>query len=176
MEFTVPVTVTRDVPYPVETAFDWFTDYSEADPDRTDEVIEERRVVEETDDRVVLEGVTSVLGRTASGRAVVELDPPDRWVATIESGGPRPDGSRFVYELEETGPDSSRLEVTYHLPIRGLLNRVKFWLVESKVEAQLEEMWDGFIESMEEELGAGGEAADAGGKREDAAEAGAEAA
>jgi hypothetical protein len=153
MRFNVPVTVTREVPFPQETAFEWFTDYGDEDPERTDTVIEERRVVEESEDRVVLEGVTSVLGRTASGRAVVELDPPDRWVATVEEGGPRPDGSRFVYELEETGPDSCRLEVTYNIPVEGVLDRVKFWLIESKIESQLEDMWDGFIESMEEELG-----------------------
>lgn len=155
MRFTVPVTVTREVPFPVDEAFDWFTDYDARDPERTDEVIDERRVVEEDGDRVVLKGQTTVLGRSTSGRAVVELDPPNRWVATIVEGGARPEGSRFVYELEETGPGSSRLEVTYNIPVDGLVNRIKFWLVESKVEAQLEEMWDGFIESMEEDLGGG---------------------
>lgn len=152
MRFTIPFTVTRDVPFPVEQAFEWFTDYGEGDAGRTDAVIDERRVLAEDEDRIVLEETASVAGRSASGRAVVDLDPPDRWEATIVEGGARPEGSRFVYELDETGPESCRLTATYDIRVDGVLNRVKIWFAREDVQRELEEMWDGFLAAMEEEL------------------------
>lgn len=140
----------RRLPVPRDQAYEWLTDYEEDDPDRAGAIIEERRVVEETEDRVVLDGRISTLGRRMEGRAEVELSPPDAWTAHLYDTKDRK-GGRYEYRLEpEDG--GSRLVVAYHVRAPRLRDRLVLTLAKPWIRREIDAMWDGFVEAMVDEL------------------------
>lgn len=157
MDDWVTIDYDRPLPVPVEDAFSWLTDYDEEDPDRAGAIIEERRPVEQTDDRVVLEGRLSVLGRRMEGRAEVELSPPDAWTAHLYDTKDRK-GGRYEYRLiDDDG--ATRLVVGYHLKAPRWRDRLFITLLKPLILREIDTMWDGFVEAMVEDLGASDAAA-----------------
>lgn len=140
----------RRLPVPLDQAYEWLTDYDEDDADRAGAIIEERVPVEVSEDRVVLEGRLSTLGRETEGWAEVELSPPDRWTAHLYDRKDRK-GGLYEYRLEpEDG--GSRLVVDYHVRAPRLRDRVLITLLKPWIRREIDEMWDGFVEAMVEEL------------------------
>lgn len=149
---TVSVRYERSLGHDVEPAFTWLTDYRDDDAQRTGAIIEDRRVLEETDQRIVLEGELETLGRTMEGTAVVKLDPPDTWTAHLYDEKGRPTG---VYEYSLTPQeDGSRLRVDYRFAAPKLRHKLMLWLSKPLIKRELDEMWDGFEDSMDDELAA----------------------
>lgn len=149
---TVELRYERSLGHPVEDAFSWLTDYQEDDPERAGAIIEERRVVEEADERIVLEGELETLGRRMEGTAVIELDPPDHWTAHLFDTKGRPSGV-YDYHLE---PDTegSRLRVDYRFGAPKLKHKLILWLTKPLIRRQLDKMWDGFEAAMDQEIAA----------------------
>lgn len=147
---TVTVRYERTLEHPVEDAFAWLTDYQEDDPERAGGIIQERRVIEETDERIVLEGELETLGREMEGTAVVKLDPPDHWRAHLYDAKGRPSGI-YDYRLEPEA-DGSRLVVDYQFAAPKLKHKLLLWVTRPLIRRQLDEMWDGFADAMDREL------------------------
>lgn len=147
---TIELRYERTLAHPVEAAFDWLTDYRDDDADRAGAIIQDRRVIEETEDRIVLEGQLETLGREMDGKAVVTLDPPDHWRADLYDTKGRTSGV-YDYRLEPTD-DGSRLIVDYNFAAPKLTHKLMFWLSKPMIRRQLDDMWDGFEQAMDEEL------------------------
>jgi hypothetical protein len=145
----VHIRVERSFAQPRERAYQWLTDFDDADADRADAVIKKRKVLERAKDRIVYEGETEVLGRRTWSVSEVQLSPPDRWEAKVTKG-PRT-GSYTHYLLVSSG-NGCRVTVDYHFlldsPARMLLLRV----AKPIVKRDLQRMWDGFAEAMQHEL------------------------
>lgn len=141
----------RTLPVSVDDAYAWLTDYDADDPDRTDEIIVERVPVEKSEDRIVLEGRLSYMGRDNEGWAEVELDPPDHWTAHVYDDKDR-QGGRFEYRLQPTDT-GSRLVVDYNLVTPRLRDRVLLTLAKPLLRRRIDAMWDGLVASMVDELG-----------------------
>lgn len=144
------ITLTRQLPAPVEVAYAWLTDFEAEDARRAGALVLDRPVLEEGDDHVLLEPRIGMLGVGVTSRLRVDLtDPPHRWKATYLDG--LLEGSVDRYELEPAGPGASSLAVTYEIeaptglgwlaPLAGPVTR---W--------QLDRMWAGFEASMRREL------------------------
>lgn len=150
---TVCIAYERVLEHPLEPTFDWLTDYRDDDADRTGAIIQDRRVLERNEDEILLEGELETLGRVREGRARVELDPPNnRWVAHLEDPKGRPAG-RYEYELEEH-PRGCRLTVDYHVVTPRLRDKLMLWVTRPLARREIDTMWDGFAEAMDDELGA----------------------
>ena len=145
----VTIPYARFLPYPVEQAFAWLTDYQDDDPARTTAVVKRRPVLRRTADRVVMEGELEMLGVRGVGTVEVALHPPDRWVAEIVKGG----GKGSVYEYRLTAaPGGSRLDVRYRVRVRRWSSRIRLIIAKPLLRRELDRMWDGFAESMQREL------------------------
>jgi len=139
------------IEHPVEAAFDWLTDYQEDDADRADAIIQDRRVVESSEDEIVLEGQLETLGREMEGNARVSLDPPTSWTARLYDHKERLSGI-YEYELEPIDESSCRLTVDYRLAAPRLRDKLMLTLGRPLVRRELSTMWDGFVEAMDREL------------------------
>lgn len=144
----VHIQVVRTLLAPRDAAYAWLTDFEDADAERAGTVIEVRRVVERTKDRVIYEGETVMLGRRTFGRAEVTMTPPDRWVAHV-TAGPRT-GSYTHYHLVPDG-DRSRLTVDYHFILDDPKRMMLLRLAKPLVRRELAKMWAGFASAMERE-------------------------
>lgn len=151
---TVCITYDRVFEHPVEDAFAWLTDYRDDDAERAGAIIQDRKVLEERDDEIVLEGELKTLGRVLDGRARVELDPPTQWTAHLEDAKGRPAG-RYEYALEDH-PEGSRLTVDYHVAAPRLRDKLMLWATRPLARREIDQMWDGFADAMADELEAGG--------------------
>jgi hypothetical protein len=144
------VTLTRQLPAPVDEAYAWLTDFDADDPRRAGALVLERPVVEEGEDHVILESTVGMLGVGVTSRLRVDLvDPPRRWTVTYLDG--LLEGSEVRYELEPAGPGASTHRVEYDLDApRGL-----GWLAPAAAPVtrwQLDRMWAGFEQAMRREL------------------------
>lgn len=144
------VTLTRQLPAPVEEAYEWLTDFEAEDARRAGALVMDRPVLEEGEDHVLLEPRIGMLGVGVTSRLRVEFtDPPRRWKATYVDG--LLEGSVDRYELEPAGPGASGLTVTYEIEApRGL-----GWLAPAArpvTRWQLDRMWAGFEQAMRREL------------------------
>lgn len=153
---TVTIRYERPLPHPVEDAFDWLTDYRDDDAERAGAIIQDRKVLEEDEDRIVLEGQLETLGRAVEGTAVVKLDPPDHWTAHLYDTKGRPSGI-YDYALEPTD-EGSRLVIDYEFAAPKLQHKLMLWLGKPLIRRKLDEMWDGFEEAMDTEIHGEGEA------------------
>lgn len=149
---TVHLRYERSLSHGVDEAFDWLTDYDDDDASRAGAIIEDRRVVEASEDRIVLEGQLETLGRRIEGTSVVKLDPPDRWTAHLFDEKGRPAG-RYEYGLERQ-EQGSLLTVDYGFAAPKLKHKVLLWLSKPLIKRELDKMWAGFEEAMAEELSA----------------------
>lgn len=150
MVSTVRIPYERVFEHPVDEAFAWLTDYRDDDAERAGAIIEDRRVLEDREDEILLEGQLRTLGRLREGRARIELDPPDAWTAHLEDTKGRPSG-RYEYRLEEH-PDGCRLTVDYHVAAPRLRDKLLLWLSKPLARREIDEMWDGFEQAMDAEL------------------------
>lgn len=149
----VHVPYRRDLPHRLDDAFAWLTDYDEGDADRAGAIITRRRPVEAGPDRVVLEGRLDTLGRSYEGRAVVELHPPDRWVADMFDEKDRKWGHN-EYRLEPRADEGGcTLTVDYRFVAPKLRHLVQLTLAKPLIRREVDRMWDGFVEAMAEDLG-----------------------
>lgn len=150
MPDTVTIRYERDLDHPLEEAFDWLTDYRDDDADRAGAIIQDRKVVERSEDRIVLDGELETMGRVVEGRAEVELDPPDTWTAHLYDQKDRPTGT-YRYHLEDDG-EGCRLVVDYEMVAPKLKHKAMLWLGKPLVRRRLDKMWAGFEEAMDAEL------------------------
>ena len=145
----VTIPYARVLPYPVEQAYAWLTDYQDDDPQRTTAVVKRRPVLSRTKDKVVMEGELEMLGARGVGTVEVTLHPPDRWVAEIVKGG----GKGSVYEYRLTPhPAGSRLDVAYRVRVRRWSSRLRLLVARPLLRRELHRMWDGFAAAMEREI------------------------
>lgn len=149
---TIKISYDRVLEQPLEDAYTWLTDYRDDDPERTDAIIEGREVIEEREDEVIVGAKLVTLGREVTGRARVELDPPDTWTAHIEDDKGRPAG-RYEYHLEEH-PDGCKLEVDYHVATPRLRDKLMLWISKPLARREIDQMWAGFAQAMADELDA----------------------
>ncbi|HWG89996.1 MAG TPA: SRPBCC family protein [Candidatus Thermoplasmatota archaeon] len=147
----IDITYTRRIPYPLDVAYAWLTDYQDDDPARAGAVIEERTVASREPGRVVLNACLNLLGTKGRGKAEVLLHPPDHWEARILEGSGR--GSHYRYRLDPLPEGGCRLTVVYGVAARRPISRLKVRLLSPLVRRELGRMWDGFAASMERELG-----------------------
>lgn len=147
---TVRVRYRRPLPFSIEDAYAWLTDYRDDDAERAGAIIQDRKVLEEDEDRIVLEGKLSTLGRRVDGTAVVKLDPPDHWRAHLYDTRGRPSGI-YDYRLEPA-EEGSELVVDYHLAAPKLRHKLMLWLGKPLIRRELDTMWEGFVAAMEEEI------------------------
>lgn len=148
------LTYRRRVPYPVDIAYAWLTDYADDDPDRTEEIIKRRPVVERTDEMVVLDATIEIFGKNVSRRAEIDLMPPNRWRArAIDKKGRT--GDVYEYRLEpREGGATSELIVDYHFITPKFKHKLQLALLRRSVYRKLDKMWDGFFAAMADEVGA----------------------
>lgn len=147
----VDITYTRVLPYPVDVAYAWLTDYRDDDHTRTDRVLARRTVAERAPDRVLMDVELDIVGRTKA-RAEVRLFPPDRWEAR-PIGRHGPSKTVYTYQLEPA-PGGSRLTVVYHTRVRNPVRRTVARLMLPVLRARIARMWDGFAAAMAKDLGA----------------------
>lgn len=145
---SVHIRVARDVPFPLDAAYAWLTDYQDDDPGLTTAIVKKRPVVERRGNVVVLDGEIEVAGRRTAGRAEVHLFPPDRWEARFEKG------SVYRYRLTPRGPAACRLDVDYAVRTRRWKGWLLVQLAKPKVKAEIHTMWDGFLDAMAKDLAA----------------------
>lgn len=151
---TVCISYERVFEQPIDEAFDWLTDYRDDDAERAGAIIQDRNVLERTEEEIVLEGELKTLGRRLQGRARVELETADhRWVAHLEDRKGRPAG-RYEYELDEH-PDGCRLTVDYHVAAPRLRDKLMLWATRPLARREIDTMWDGFADAMTMEADTG---------------------
>lgn len=151
-EAFVPIRYSREFPHPLEQAYAWLTDYRDDDPQRTDAVQVERRVLRVDGDTIRMTGKLHILGSTGEGEVEVKLIPPYRWRATLVKGAGR--GSVYEYRLTPTGKDRTRLDVVYNVRAKRFSRRVQLWFARPFVRRELARMWDGYARSMAKDLAA----------------------
>lgn len=148
-----PVEIQRHVPYPMDPAYRWFTDFDEFDHQRSTGYLRERRILDASKGQVELEDRVGLLGRERVQTLEVVLQPPDRWEARVVDGDLQ--GTEAIHELVAAPDGGSLLTVRTTLSV-GLLARLKLALgAGDDLQAELGEAWDGFVAAMEEELGPG---------------------
>ena len=147
----VTVTIRRDVPYPLDTAYAWLTDYQDDDPARAGAIVTKREVIERAEDKVILHGGVATLGIEREGRGEISLHPPDRWEAQLYDAKERK-ADHYEYRLEPRGEEACELIVDYHFIAPKLKHKVKLNAAKPAVRRELEKMWDGFFAAMDEEL------------------------
>lgn len=146
----VHVRLTREIPMPVEQAFAWLTDIQDDDVARAEgAVVKHRKVTHRSATRIVYEGETEVLGRRTPSTTEVTLLPPDAWEARVVAG-PRL-GSWTTYKLTPQGA-GSKLALHYRFLHEKAVTRIAMRLVQPKIRADLETMWDGYVADMRREM------------------------
>lgn len=148
-----PVEIRRHVPFPMDPAYRWLTDFDEFDHQRSTGYLRDRRVLDAPKGRARLEDRIRLLGEERRQTLEVDLRPPDRWIATVGEGAFQ--GSEIDHELAAGPEGGSILRVRYHLQV-GLLAWLKLVLGGGEaLEEQLGEAWDGVVDAMEGELDRG---------------------
>lgn len=148
-----PVEIRRHVPYSMDPAYRWLTDFDEFDHQRSTGFLRERRVLDAPKGQARLEDRIRLLGEERTWTQEVDLQPPDRWEARIVEGGWA--GTEAVHELAAAPDGGSVLRVKYTFSV-GLLGRLRLALgAGDALEEELVEAWDGVIGNMGEELGGG---------------------
>lgn len=148
---TVSVRYERPLDAPLDDAFAWLTDYRDDDADRTGAIIEDRRVIEKSPDRILLEGELKTLGRRIDGRAEITLNPPDAWTAELYDTKDRPSG---VYEYRlNPREEGCHLSVDYAFVAPKLKHKLMLTLSKPLIKRELDKMWEGFHQAMNEEIG-----------------------
>lgn len=143
----------RTFDHALDKAYGWLTDYDEADPQRAGGIIQERTAIEErADDLIVFDGHIKTMGRDAHGHAEVELDPPDHWTAYLHDEKGRL-GDIYDYRLEPKGEDRCELVVDYAFAAPKLKHKLQLMVGKPLIRRKLDDMWDGFEEAMDRELG-----------------------
>lgn len=150
-EAFVPIRFSREFPHPLEQAYAWLTDYRDDDPQRTDAVQVERRVLRVDGDTIRMEGKLNLMGSTGKGEIEVKLIPPYRWRATLLKGAGR--GSVYEYRLTPIASDRVRLDVVYNVRVKRLSRRLMLMLLRPFLRRELAKMWAGYARSMETDLG-----------------------
>ncbi len=146
---TIALRYERRLDHGLDPAFRWLTDYRDDDAQRAGAIVQHRRVLERSEDRIVLEGELETLGRAMEGTAVVKLDKP-AWTAHLYDTKGRPSGL-YEYKLEPDG-SGSRLVVSYRFAAPKLKHKIMLWLSKPLIRRRLDAMWDGFEAAMDEEL------------------------
>ena len=149
MTSPVHIRVTRAFPHGRDAAYAWLTDFEDADAQRAGAVVEMRKVIERSKDRIVYEGETSVLGRRTWSTTEVTLSPPDRWEAEV-THGPRK-GSFTHYHLVPKG-EGCHITVDYHFLLDDPKRMMLLRIAKPLVKRVLVKMWSGFADAMQREL------------------------
>lgn len=148
-----PVEIQRHVPYPMDPAYRWLTDFDEFDHQRSTGFLRERRVLDAPKGQARIEDRVQLLGAERTWTQEVDLQPPDRWVARVVDGDWA--GTEAVHELGAAPDGGSVLRVKYTFRV-GLLARLRLALgAGDALEEELAEAWDGVVAGMEDELGPG---------------------
>ena len=141
------------VPYPVDVAFKWLTDYDDGDASRAQHVlVHERRVVARNGNVIRLEGRVGI-GKGSRGSAEVRLFPPDHYVATLSDPMGRPRGT---YDYRLTPADAGRaslLTIDYAFVTPRLKHRLLVTWGAPLIRLKLRRMWGNFIAEMKKDLG-----------------------
>ena len=148
----IRIRVVREFPFPRDAAYEWLTDIEDDDVARAaGAVIEARRVIERSPERLVYEGETGSMGRRVWSVTEVTFQRPDRWHARVIDG-PRL-GSETDYHLESLdGGARSRLTVDYGFVFVSGVTHAIARLAHPILARDLGMMWDGFAASMAREL------------------------
>lgn len=145
----VEITLSRALPVPVSVAYPWLTDIQDSDVERAGAVVKGRRVRSRSEDGLVYEGETSVLGQKIWSVTQVTFRPPDRWEARVVEG-PRT-GSSTDYRLVDT-PEGSQLTVVYRFVLADRRRMFFLRLLKVLVRRELAKMWDGFEADLRREF------------------------
>lgn len=147
----IRIHVRHDFPHPREVVYAWMTDYQDDDPERAQQTLRRRRVVERSASRVVLEEELELGGVVGRGVFEVDLDPPGHWVARIVRGSGR--GSMHDYRLVPSAR-GCRLLVRYGIQTRRLRAFVRVMLSRRGLRREFEAMWAQLARSLDAELDA----------------------
>lgn len=146
-----PVEIQRHVPYPMDPAYRWLTDFDEFDHQRSTGYLRERRVLDAPEGRARLEDRVRLLGEERRQTLEVDLQPPDRWIAEVVDGAFA--GTQILHELAAAPDGGTILTVKHHLEV-GFLTRLKLSLgAGGTLQEELGEAWDGVLAAMKEEVG-----------------------
>jgi hypothetical protein len=146
-----PVEIRRRVPYPMDPAYRWLTDFDEFDHQRSSGFLRGRRVLDAPKGLARIEDRVRLLGEDRTLTQEVDLQPPDRWVARVVEGDWA--GTEAVHELAAAPDRGSLLVVKYTFSV-GLLGRLRLAVgAGDDLEAELVDAWDGVVAAMEDELG-----------------------
>lgn len=146
-----PVELQRHVPYPMDPTYRWLTDFDEFDHQRSTGYLRERRILDAPKGQARFEDRIRLLGQERRQTLEVDLQPPDRWVATVVDGAFT--GSTILHELA-AAPDGGTLLTVKHSLQVGLLTRLKLAFgAGATLEEELGDAWDGVVAAMKEELG-----------------------
>lgn len=146
----IDIPYTREFPHPIEQCYAWLTDYTDRDPSLTHAVLKERRVLERTPERVLLEVRNEVMGADLAGQAEVLLHPEEFWYEAKGLG--RGKGVHYVYRLAPLGPSRTRLDVHYTHRTKRFGTAARMMLARPLIRRQLGKMWDGLAASMAKDL------------------------
>jgi hypothetical protein len=129
---------------PLPYVYTWLTDYSSEDPDLENGSYQ-RKVIEKSPRRAVLEDLTDTKKGWEWYRSVVTPHPPDRWHAELR--GNVPDWS-LDYRLKSPAPDRTLLTIRWHMRRRrGFPKEVI--APKSVTERMMRRLWGSFAESLE---------------------------
>ncbi|MFZ0831019.1 MAG: hypothetical protein WCB18_09565 [Thermoplasmata archaeon] len=131
---------------PMPYVFRWLTDYSSRDPD-LEKGSYQRKVIEKSRTRAVLEDLTETKTGWEWYRSVVTLHPPDRWHAELR--GNVPDWS-LDYRLTAPTPDRTLLTIRWRMrqnrkfPHHAIPPR-------AATERMMRGLWKNFANSLDRE-------------------------
>ncbi|MCI4352673.1 MAG: SRPBCC family protein [Thermoplasmata archaeon] len=129
---------------PLPYVYRWLTDYSSQDP-ALEKGKYQRRVIERSRKRAVLEDLTETKKGWEWYRSVVTLHPPNRWHAELR--GNVPDWS-LDYRLTPLEPDRTLLTIRWHIRqrprVRGQPNPSK-----AATERMMRRLWKNFARALE---------------------------
>lgn len=145
----ITIRLRRELPYDMNSAYAWLTDFRDDDSDRTDAVTVSRSVLERSDKRVVLQGESEAFGRRVPFVSEIDLAPPDAWTARVIKG-PRL-GSVTTYKLTPNARGTT-LDVEYRLTHEKAWARAVMTLGKLKLRRDLERMWEGYERAMSKDL------------------------
>lgn len=142
----------REFPYDAKACYQWLTDYGEDDPALAGwTILQERRVVERTSERVVMEVHNDVLGFSMKGRAEVRFFPDElRYEARPLHGDGK--GLLYTYELTPVAPDRTRLDVRYGHRAKTLRRFVQLHVARPAASRRIARMWEHFADAMARDL------------------------
>lgn len=133
---------------PLPYVFQWLTDYSSQDP-ALEKGKYQRKVIERSRRRAVLEDLTDTKQGWEWYRTVVSLHPPDRWHAELR--GNVPDWS-LDYRLKAIDADRTLLTIRWHIRQRAGV-RGPTHMLKAATERMMNRLWKNFASSLEREYG-----------------------